>query len=463
MSKFNLKTYKKQDGDVHTNKALQVDHVDAPNQITDKQLEKDKHVDNSPTVTTEKQLKDVRDDGDAITIEGRLNKAKPRFDIKHRNEDAYTGDINKLEEKRVASDKSEDEKYELASDTPKALRWWETKTNDGLKLATVNAAMRKLSQTDEDFKEEEPDDILAPKTRKPQDSQRFNELGKMWGAMEDGVDDTDPGNEFVASPGRGDDFPVEDKDLGMGVSQDLYIAEKKDPIGVPGMPYAAYYSVGYDPAGWEDEDELRQAVINKIIDVRPDLEGKIFPDSEFLTPGKAIGTVSYYNLRLIGDEYDPKNAPKAELTNVPASAEFGEGDFAEIDYGKTNVGGTPMIMGKVKINNSDAYDPDEIKSVIAEFVSREHPEIKIDGDSIEIDPSGESATYIIADTTDQVSPEAAPENPEEETFEVVQDGPAAPENPEEETFEVVDHNTPQASSIHNVVTAQQANHDTKKK
>lgn len=462
MSKFNLKDYKKSDGDLHTDKMLQEQHVDAPQQISEKQLD-EKRIDKEPDSVSEKQLDKVRADDEGRTIEGRLNQDKARFDIKHRNKDAYNGDINKVEEKRIASDKMEDEKYEVAADTNKELRWWETKTNDGLKLASTSKAMTKIAAGDE---EEDVDELAPIKGVGPkEDAQRFRELGRMWGAMEEGVDDSDPGNEFIGEKEESDkDIEAE---LG-SASKDLFVAKKNDPISIPGMPYAAFYSIGYDPDAWANPDELGQAVIDKVLELRPDLEGRI--SSDMLAPGKPIGNVSYMNLRLIGDMFSPDF--REEAVEGVETAE----DFVELDFGKTDVGGTPMIVGKIKINESINMDEEEVRSAIADFISDKHPEIKINADSIQIEPSGDTATFAIADAASETVDEAIetpieqpagetpetkmePATPSEETFEIIDDTTPSPE-PEEETFEIVDDTKkPIANSINKVVTAQK---DTKK-
>lgn len=483
MSKFNLKTYKKQDGDVHTNKMLEEQHVKAPEQVTDKQLDKDKRIENNPDSVTEKQLDSVRAEDEGRTIEGRLNKAKGRFDIKHRNKEAYTGDINKVEEQRIAGDKNEDEKYELASDTNKELRWWEAKTDDGLKLAAIKQAMQKVAQFDPEDEDREIVERPSSPSRKPREELGgFKELGKHWQAMEEGVDDTDPGNEFFG--GGEEDFPVEeDKEDPIGVSADIYVAEKKDPIpsSVPGLGYAAYYSFGYDPVAWKgNEDGLRRAIVEKLLEIRPDLEGKIDEDYQFLSPGKKIGTVSYYNLRLLGDEFAPGAATEDEGIVAPEEAdEFAEDEtFTEVDFGESDIGGTKVLMGKVQINAVDIVDDDQLASQIAEFVKKSHPEVDISPDSIEIDQSREFATFVVSPTETATETVAEPEinepTPTDE-FPIIDETPEAPEapaaeqpvTPEEETFEFIDDEPPSppkgpvASSNNRIVVSQ--NQDTKKK
>ena len=133
-NKFNLKTYQKISGDEHIDSRLEEDRGNIPNEINEKQLET--HRGTEPEVLIEKQLDDARQEKEATELpEKRLDTKKGDFEIKYRNPSAYEGDINKLEEKRLASDPVENEKYTDASETPKDFRWWEAKSPDGLKVA----------------------------------------------------------------------------------------------------------------------------------------------------------------------------------------------------------------------------------------------------------------------------------------------------------------------------------------
>jgi len=164
MAKFNLKNYKKTDGDEHTDRRLEEHRVEAPEQITEKQLEEGRVEEQDQTI--EKQLEKVRADGadkylpDVIT-EGRLEKLEGRFDIKHRNEATYSGDMNKVEEQRLSKDPVEKEKYESASEvTTKAMRWWEEKKSpDGLKLASKK---NKVARVDTEEAQEVLEETLVP-------------------------------------------------------------------------------------------------------------------------------------------------------------------------------------------------------------------------------------------------------------------------------------------------------------
>jgi len=148
MSKFNLyKQQKSEKSDFEPNH---------PTAFTEKQLNEKNKGEKEKNIITEKQLDENRFPVEETTLEGLLEKTrtgsaysttealldntKANFDIKFRDESAYSGDINKLEEKRLANNPVEDEKYESLSEVPKKLRWWEGKSPDGLKVANKKKA-----------------------------------------------------------------------------------------------------------------------------------------------------------------------------------------------------------------------------------------------------------------------------------------------------------------------------------
>ena len=129
--KFNLKDYKKIDGDGVIEHRLKEEHEGGDIQeVTEEQLSPNRVEEKD--VTLEGLLNQNRGDNDFEIIERKLDTKKASFDIKLRNPEAYEGDINKLEEKRLLNDPVEDELYEAASETPTKLRWWEIdkKQND---------------------------------------------------------------------------------------------------------------------------------------------------------------------------------------------------------------------------------------------------------------------------------------------------------------------------------------------
>ncbi len=106
-----------------------------PTIITENQLD-DYHFD-IPSELTENQLDSSRKNSpkDSGLVEGRLNESKGGL-VKHRNEDAHKGNINKLEELRLSGKKTQEkEKAELSSETPKDMRFDKKPSGDGLRLA----------------------------------------------------------------------------------------------------------------------------------------------------------------------------------------------------------------------------------------------------------------------------------------------------------------------------------------
>jgi hypothetical protein len=103
-----------------------------PQEITENQLGKDRS--NTDETIIEKKLEEVRAGSEEVLIEGQLNKNKSTI-VKHRDESTAKGNINKIEEKRLAGDTMESEKQESASEVDKPRRFWKNKSPDGLKLA----------------------------------------------------------------------------------------------------------------------------------------------------------------------------------------------------------------------------------------------------------------------------------------------------------------------------------------
>ena len=134
-SKFNLKTYQEIDTSMPIGKRLDEENKDEkiPNQIEEAQLDDQREPE--ATQTVEGLLEDARTGSSYKTTEAALDDDKALFGNKFRNAEAYQGDINKLEEKRLSEDPSEDQPYEDASVVPEKMRWWEKDDSpDGLKL-----------------------------------------------------------------------------------------------------------------------------------------------------------------------------------------------------------------------------------------------------------------------------------------------------------------------------------------
>lgn len=129
--------------------------VKEQDEITEKQLKKDRK--DTEETTIEKKLDSVRTGASSdVLVEKSLNDSKSKI-VKHRNEEVAMGNINKLEEKRVASkDKFESEKQEPSSKTEKERLFYNVKSPDGLKLATKKIAREGDDNFDIDWESEEP-------------------------------------------------------------------------------------------------------------------------------------------------------------------------------------------------------------------------------------------------------------------------------------------------------------------
>jgi len=345
MSKFNLKNYKKINGDEHIESRLQESHQEAPDQINEKQL--DKYRGTESEQITEKQLDKVRKGGADVLTEGRLSNDKSHFNIKYRNEDAHKGDINKLEEKRLKNKPVEDEKYASASETQKKLRWWEgVKSEDGLKLASTEKKIKKIAQ-EEDVLEE-----FQSETEK------------------------DMGDEFaVINDEQADDFEINNMMAQMDEDNEgpasMTIAKQKDIVDpIAGIYMVLTYSVG----DFEDDNEIKKAAMDKVLEVRPNLTGLIsIDDFGSISESGGIGKVS---LRAMGDEFEQVVKEKADM---PTEL------FEEIYYNTNSDTGTPMVSGKVKFDIVSAEgDKDKIIDGAIRFIKQKHPDADVTESSLDL-------------------------------------------------------------------------------
>ena len=433
MPKFNLKNYKPSDGDAHLNQQLADEkRAKIPEDITEKQLET--HRASQPEQVTEKQLDAVRQNNEPALPEARLNEAKANFGIKHRNAEAHTGDINKVEEQRLSNkNRNETEKYEVASAPAKDRRWWENKEgNKDLKIAKKTASLKDvLKKIAEDIAQ--GDDDLDEKLAVDSDFAKEHErdvrrhMEHMWPEMETGVGDEgvdaapaasagslgthdrlDVDNRRPASPTSSEmlssqlpDSPTKRDfaDLSGLREREMWLVEKKDSIGgedsdkypqaLGGLPYTVKMTVGFDPAEWPSIDEARVAALHKILEARPDLEDKI-STSDISKHPKYVGDQGFLTMRLVGDEYNPD-----ATTNGPDGADVAP--FAEEDFNTADAGGTPVYTGKVSIKSDlDISDRETLMRDIVEFLNDLHPELNLTPESIDLDLSAGTASYAIA-------------------------------------------------------------------
>jgi len=357
MAKFNLKDYVKINGDEHIDQRLKEDHGKIPDEVNEAQLENYRATE--PTQLTEKQLEKVRA-GEAEQItERRLDNDKAKFANKYRNEEAYNGDINKLEQKRLESDPVEDQVYESSSETPKFLRWWENtpKSPDGLKTSQRNKKKvdAQMGRAREFEPSDEQTDINAPEFKDISPEEKMmNDLEK---------------SDF-------DIIEVED------AMPNLEVVKEKNLTGeIPGV----YMVVEYDVTDFGGVvDDIQKAVLDKILEVRPELRSLISTDD--LSMPKEEGAVGQVTLRAFGDYLRPV-LPMAEPTEEEALLEKINASslFKELSYEQKDVGGTPMVLGKIKVMaDVDDYEKDQVVEDAVSFIGSKHPDIKLSADAIDV-------------------------------------------------------------------------------
>lgn len=370
MSKFNLKDYKKTPGDEHIDRRLQDSHKTAPDQINEVQLEDYRSP--SPETLIEKTLENKRLGGADEITEKRLDDHKAKFANKYRNPDAYSGDINKLEEKRLKNDPVEKEKYEVASECGKQLRWWEgVKSPDGLKVAQTEKKI-KVAQVDDPAEKGfgvEDDDEPNIKTEQTTEQiaeqvaeEAGQELNKEQEASSRAISEAD--------------------------SDKISIIKWKD-LPNPQRPYLSglYVVLSYDPTYFGgDEERIKQAALGKVISVNESLDEKIFTDDFYDV--REEGGEGTLKLRAVGEDFAPVVSPPSDATSIPETKStrfLDEGKFSEIGYQEKDIDGTPMAMGRVII--TEKVTPENMDNIVLEaleFIRKKHPHLQIDEESLDL-------------------------------------------------------------------------------
>ena len=393
MPKFNLKTYQKIDGDEHIDRRLQESHEEAPNKINEAQLEKGRV--EEANVLIEKLLEKKRSGEAEQVTEKRLNDVKANFNIKTRNPEAYKGDINKLEEKRLLNDPVEGEKYETSSKTPKGLRWWELSTEEGHKLAQKRG-LAKIAQHFEDV--EAVEDAES-------DEMKFDD--PRWQDLPSGEDSEDPEKEFQIT----DKSPEMTLSLGSPAERKpMDIVKQKDLAGpVSGI----YMLLNYDVEDYEgDVQKIKASALHTIIEARPELNGLI-TSKDLVVKDETEEGVGQVILRALGDEFAAvaNKSGESDLDEVIANV------YDEVSYNENEAGGTTTAMGSVKVNTKITPDNEEdiLKNAI-DFIKTEHPNITISEQSLDTSKIEEGIISYMAG----VAQESAQELEAQENFDITE-------------------------------------------
>lgn len=394
MATYNFaKSKKKNLNDTHTEMRLKEQHTKAPNAITEKQLDEKDH-EGEFEVTTEKQLEKLRCGGADAIIEKKLDDSKGMFGSKFRNPEAYQGDINKLEEKRLSGHKTEDEKYSPASETQKPLRWWES-----LKKAGSDSVVKTAQDMSFD----------------PAD--RFNRLKET-----PGLDPDDEGVilEDDIIPDLGEQAEdIEEKNFGKEVKEEkagrMFVTKNKE--GDSPIPHI-FMELNFDPNLFKNDDAAKAAALEKVLELRPNLEGKIDVD-DFSDPEYGIFDASV-KLRLVGDEYF---APAEDI-------EGGGSPVLSIESEDVDVGGTDMTVGRVILSpQAEAMDTESLMQAITDYIT-DQTGLEVPETSIQINLEKNEATFAY-DPEGALGKAVTPEETPEAEDEII-GGFEIPEEEEEE-------------------------------
>lgn len=362
MSKFNLVKYQKNSVHDHIDQRLKKEHSDAPDSITEKQLNKDRVP--AKDFTTEMQLEKVRKGSSETIIEKRLNDSKGGLH-KHRNPTAHKGDINKVEEQRLAGKPVEKEKYEAASSTSKKKRWWE------------NIKKASSKQTVKLAKDDSIDELDFEKPH-------FDEAVKQWNE-EEGIT---PGSDAQIMSNI--DVPEEELDAEESLSMGEITVRKNQQTEAPMA--SVYMSLGYDVMAYNgDVESIKQDVLDKVLEIRPYLADKISVN-DIGSPREKNGE-GIVDVRLWGEEYLKDDNPDEQSM------------FTEVSFDETDVGGTPMYMGVIKIN----VDPEMVEEKdILGFIEVEHPGIDVKLDNIDFSKLIEGeVSYVVANNNTPLEPDGS--------------------------------------------------------
>ena len=328
MSKFNLKNYVKINGDDHIDRRLQEQHEDPQNSITEKQLDESRV--EQKDVIMEKLLENKRTGSAEVIIEKNLNDSKGMF-APLRNSETYNGNINKIEEQRLAGEKDEKEKYQPASKTPKSDKWWEHLASNSKNIVTAAPKREHLISPEKGFG-------LA------------EEMGVGDEANEGLVPDRPMGNEFVGLEEPQGIETEEENDGGMELIKNK-VSEKPWPH--------MQFQVMFDPAGYQgDEEAIKEDALAKILIANPNLEGKI--NTENFNEPKYQGQQSTMMMILVGPEYFK--------TDTETESEL----FSDFQSEESDLGGTPITLGRIKLSQEAVImskeNRGELTNLLADYI-----------------------------------------------------------------------------------------------
>jgi hypothetical protein len=400
---------------------------DAPETITQKQLERDRVEEKD--VTIEKLLDSARKGSADSLIERQLETTKSEFGSNFRNTKAYQGNINKLEEKRLAGNKVEDEKYKPASEISKKMRWWES-----LKTASSKNTIKTAQYGELDF-----DDSTMGK--------RFKALQKDDNEGEDVLDL--PEDPFV------DVYEDEENEKGEGLEAAMPTTSGVDPSKIsmvknvksitPDETPTIFVKMSYDNDDFANVSDAKQSAMEKVLEIYPFLAGQISEEDFSISKSRNNLNHSDINFRMLGFTED-----KAEGNEI-------QNPFTDITLNTKDIDGTVHQFGIVKLNPSIATnlnDEDYIDQLLADAANyiADEKGVEIPASAFSLDKVNKVIKFMYAgnETADEEEDISITEVPPEEEV----DETEIPENIElSELPETIEKNPLKSEDMPEVHTA----------
>jgi hypothetical protein len=353
----------KKDGkDSHIQRGLNNDHVAAPDFITQKQLDRDRVPEKHTTIEDQLNSKRLAETDFSIT-EIKLNNSKSKL-VKHRNAEAYTGDINKLEEQRLGKDPVEKEKAKLSSKVNPDKKWWEHLKVDASSLKKVVTAQ--LADEELSFDEES----------------RWGRGQAAWGEDDDNSDSLIPLDEIAI-----DDVGAVDTEDIENISLDK-IVPVDSPIGK-----GLYVSFNINnPAA--KESAIKVDAYNKTILAGYDYLENIddFSPASFTVKGEKVFA------RLFGDEYYPSATTSTTPKNVDGPT------FVVSEVEETDI--PDVVIGTVRVNPSEIelvsdMDNDELKTNVINILEDYQDDLYVADDGFDFSELSQGIIKFVGNVSRQ--------------------------------------------------------------
>ena len=196
-----------------------------------------------------------------------------------------------------------------------------------------------------------------------------------------------------------------------GVAREIFVKKEKYlPNSNPELS-GIYMLLTFDPDAFGgSEEEIKQAALDKVLTVKPELSGLISVDNfGEIQEGIDEGTV---NLRAWGPEFAPivekkplNIVPSAPSRRTKMELSEEEAPIEEMSYEEKNIEGTPMAIGRIMVNSPvTSENREDIVKDIVGFIQSKHPHLDIEQDSLDLsDIERGDVRYMVGVMGEEVS------------------------------------------------------------